>query len=61
MRNFTQIMKKKINEGRDGYFLVNTIKPENIDINKLLKKLDSLCDKEVVDIRNKLFKILELN
>ena len=42
MRNFTQIMKKKINEGRDGYFLVNSIRPENIDVNKLLRKLDSL-------------------
>ena len=53
--------EKKINEGRDGYFLVNNIRPENIDVNKLLRKLDSLCEKEVVDIRNKLFKILELN
>jgi len=53
--------EKKINEGRDGYFLVNSIRPENIDVNKLLRKLDSLCEKEVVDIRNKLFKILELN
>ena len=32
-----------------------------IDVNKLLRKLDSLCEKEVIDIRNKLFKILELN
>ena len=50
--------EKIINQNSDGYFLVNEKNKDNFDINKLLKNLELICDKEHYNIREKLFKIL---
>ena len=51
--------EKKINEGKEGYFLVNSDSLEGLDINKLLVNLNILCDKGDIDVHRKLFNILD--
>ena len=50
--------EKKINQGSEGYFLVNSKKVDKMDIGKLLKNLELLCNNEHSNLYSKLFKIL---
>ena len=51
--------ERKINEGKEGYFLVNSDSFERLNINKLIVNLSILCDKEDIDVHKKLFNILD--
>ena len=52
------VKKKKINEGSEGYFLVNSKKVDKMEIGQLLKNLELLCNNEHSNLYSKLFKIL---